>query len=217
MAHGDGEYSACLENIKELDRLADSLQSLGTQLHKADGSNQSLIRRAEDETENGRVLSQETGQYLKSKLEDRNVQGQSRAQLERLGREFQAAGSKFESVSRRVLEQLRRANEAEEAGADIEVGGQGAREAAGRRSQVSLDMEQPLLDDSHMQHAMHNALQRNGELRQLEADLGDLHTLFKDVATLAQLQQVSMPLRPTPAAQLLPPRASAAASEADAA
>ena len=50
------------------------------------------------------------------------------------------------------------------------------------------------------QHAMHNALQRNGELRQLEADLGDLHTLFKDVATLAQLQQVSMPLRPTPAA-----------------
>eukprot|EP00802_Teleaulax_amphioxeia_P008594 Tamp_08603.p3 GENE.Tamp_08603~~Tamp_08603.p3 ORF type:complete len:161 (+),score=31.05 Tamp_08603:1465-1947(+) len=39
------------------------------------------------------------------------------------------------------------------------------------------------------QHAMHNALQRNGELRQLEADLGDLHTLFKDVATLAQLQQ----------------------------
>ena len=48
-------------------------------------------------------------------------------------------------------EQLRRANEAEEAGADIEVGGQGAREAAGRRSQVSLDMEQPLLDDSHMQ------------------------------------------------------------------
>lgn len=39
-------------------RLADSLQSLGTQLHKADGSNQSLIRRAEDETENGRVLSQ---------------------------------------------------------------------------------------------------------------------------------------------------------------
>ncbi len=30
---------------------------------------------------------------------------------------------------------------------------------------------------------MHNALQRNGELRQLEADLGDLHTLFKDVAS----------------------------------
>jgi len=40
------------------------------------------------------------------------------------------------------------------------------------------------------QHAMENAVQRNGELRQLEADLGDLHTLFKDVATLAQLQQV---------------------------
>jgi len=28
---------------------------------------------------------------------------------------------------------------------------------------------------------------RNSELRQLEADLGDLHTLFKDVATLAQV------------------------------
>ena len=39
-------------------RLADSLQSIGTQLLKSNGNNQSLIRRAEDETENGRVLSQ---------------------------------------------------------------------------------------------------------------------------------------------------------------
>ena len=60
------------------------------------------------------------------------------------------------------------------------------------------------------QHAVHNALQRNGELRQLEADLGDLHTLFKDVATLAQLQQVPLPHPPPNTCRLRASAASAA-------
>lgn len=36
---------------------------------------------------------------------------------------------------------------------------------------------------------MQNVLERNEELKQLETDLGELHTLFKDVATLASMQQ----------------------------
>ena len=100
---GDGEYSACLDNINELDRLGDELKAIGIELRRGGGGQAGLMQRAEDATENGRVLSQETGQYLKNKLQSPSVDRQTRAQLERLGRQFQTAGSKFEAVSLQVL------------------------------------------------------------------------------------------------------------------
>ena len=100
---GDGEYSACLDNINELDRLGDELKAIGIELRRGGGCKAGLMQRAEDATESGRVLSQETGQYLKNKLQSPSVDRQTRAQLERLGRQFQTAGSKFEAVSLQVL------------------------------------------------------------------------------------------------------------------
>lgn len=45
---------------------------------------------------------------------------------------------------------------------------------------------------------MQNVVERNEELRQIESDLGELHVLFKDVATLASMQQEVMSPRGKP-------------------
>jgi t-SNARE complex subunit (syntaxin) len=63
---------------------------------------------------------------------------------------------------------------------------------AGAASRAGGGLKESLLeagDAGEIGLALENAEARNVELRQLEADLGDLHTLFKDVATLASLQQ----------------------------
>ncbi|KAJ1482540.1 hypothetical protein T484DRAFT_2657263 [Baffinella frigidus] len=49
-----------------------------------------------------------------------------------------------------------------------------------------------------MDLAVENVETRNEELKQLESDLGDLHTLFKDVATLASMQQEVIARAPRP-------------------
>ena len=57
---GDSEHNACLENIKELDSLADSLKALGAQLKKGGGvrsSTGTLVQRIQDQTDHGRNIS----------------------------------------------------------------------------------------------------------------------------------------------------------------
>uniref|UniRef100_A0A6T8PI17 t-SNARE coiled-coil homology domain-containing protein n=2 Tax=Hemiselmis andersenii TaxID=464988 RepID=A0A6T8PI17_HEMAN len=55
-----------------------------------------------------------------------------------------------------------------------------------------MQLQAPLLDDGQVSFAMQSVMERNEEMRQLETDLGELHTLFKDVATLASMQQENL-------------------------
>ena len=160
---GDSEYNACLDNINELDRLGDALQAIGSELKKPGITKSGLVARAEDLTEDGRILSQETGQYLKNKLQSRSLDRQTRAQLERLGKQFQTVGNKFEIVSRQVLEQLRNVNDREGGALGDEEAGAwaGDERGGGGRSAQQTQLREPLLDDSQMQHQIQNALDRS--------------------------------------------------------
>mmetsp|Transcript_2526 Transcript_2526/g.4076 ORF Transcript_2526/g.4076 Transcript_2526/m.4076 type:complete len:263 (-) Transcript_2526:2559-3347(-) len=177
----DQELDECADNIEQLERYATSLGKLGKALEK--GSNvASTIRKIEEETDNGQALASETGRYLKTKLSDKSLDHRTRLRVEKLGRQYEAAGTRFETVSLQVLAARKNVKDSDiTEERDVEAGPAGGSKKP--------ELEQSLLNDSEMQHKMANVLERNNELRQLETDLSDLHTLFKDVATLAHMQQ----------------------------
>mmetsp|Transcript_2525 Transcript_2525/g.4070 ORF Transcript_2525/g.4070 Transcript_2525/m.4070 type:complete len:242 (-) Transcript_2525:2559-3284(-) len=180
----DQELDECADNIEQLERYATSLGKLGKALEK--GSNvASTIRKIEEETDNGQALASETGRYLKTKLSDKSLDHRTRLRVEKLGRQYEAAGTRFETVSLQVLAARKNVKDSDiTEERDVEAGPAGGSKKP--------ELEQSLLNDSEMQHKMANVLERNNELRQLETDLSDLHTLFKDVATLAHMQQESL-------------------------
>ena len=83
---------------------------------------QAQLKKAEALAEKGQAIAQRTGQWLKKRLSDRNLDRGERAELESIGRRFEAAGRRFEEVSRKVRERRRRRREEEDADADATVG-----------------------------------------------------------------------------------------------
>ncbi|EKX37599.1 hypothetical protein GUITHDRAFT_144876 [Guillardia theta CCMP2712] len=63
------------------------------------------LKKAEALAEKGQAIAQRTGQWLKKRLSDRNLDRGERAELESIGRRFEAAGRRFEEVSRKIIDQ----------------------------------------------------------------------------------------------------------------
>uniref|UniRef100_A0A7S4NDL8 t-SNARE coiled-coil homology domain-containing protein n=1 Tax=Guillardia theta TaxID=55529 RepID=A0A7S4NDL8_GUITH len=179
------------EGTEELEAAAKELEASLVALSPPNHPSKAQLKKAEALAEKGQAIAQRTGQWLKKRLSDRNLDRGERAELESIGRRFEAAGRRFEEVSRKVLGICKQQAMAEAAAG--EGGGGGGREDERvKAGQAMASLEEPLLDETHLQHSLEGVLEKNNELRQLESDLTDLHTLFKDVATLAQMQQESL-------------------------
>jgi len=186
------EYEQCAEGIAQVERHAEQLSKYNKDLDKRGANIGQLLRKVEEEVDSGRYLTEETGRYLKDRLQESDLSKMTRVRLEKLARQFEATGGRFETICRTVLEKQRTLSTSL---ADAERGeargGSAAGAGAPEGSQMST-LQAPLLDEGEVQFAMQNVVERNEELRQIESDLGELHTLFKDVATLASMQQENL-------------------------
>jgi len=178
----DADLDVCAKNISRLDRCSKALERLCKDLNPKKSNLRSIQQEVEDELDSGNKLVTETWKILKAKKNDKNLEAGLRSRVDRLAEQFGDAGSSFENASRRVLEQRMKlpAQEFESAGDAAEAGAAGG---GGGGAQL----EKALLDDTDIQDML--VTEKNQALRQMEAELGDLHAIFKDVATLVNAQQ----------------------------
>eukprot|EP00960_Hanusia_phi_P032563 749921-Hanusia_phi.AAC.1 len=88
---------------------------------------QAQLKKAEAIAEKGQATAQRTGQWLKKRLSDRNLDRRERAELESIGRRFEGAGRRFEEVSRKVRKRRGEEGRGEERRGASEEDGAGAR------------------------------------------------------------------------------------------
>jgi len=174
----DAELEACAKNITRIERCATALEKLCKDLNPKKSNLRSVNQQVEDELDSGTKLVTETWKILKAKKNDTNLESGLRLRVDQLAERFGEAGNRFETASRKVLEQ-RKSLPAQE----FESPGDAAEAGAGGGQQL----EQALLEDTDIQDML--VTEKNQALRQMEAELGDLHAIFKDVATLVNAQQ----------------------------
>lgn len=173
----DADLDLCAKSISRLERCSKVLFTLCKDLNPKKSNLRSIQQQVDDELDAGNKLVTEIWKILKAKKKDRNLEPGLRLRVDKLAEEFGDAGSRFEEISRKVLEQ-RKSLPAQE----FESPGDAAEAGAG-----STQLEQSLLEDTDIQDMM--ITEKNQALRQMESELGDLHAIFKDVATLVNAQQ----------------------------
>mmetsp|Transcript_42097 Transcript_42097/g.82346 ORF Transcript_42097/g.82346 Transcript_42097/m.82346 type:complete len:249 (+) Transcript_42097:358-1104(+) len=183
------ELDQCADGISQIERHAEQLGKYLKDLDRRGADVPQLLKKVEEEMDSGRYLTEETGRYLKDRLREQDLTKMSRMRLEKLARQFEATGGRFETVSRTVLEKQRALSGTIMDMERGEAGGRAAGHSTGEPEGQKMQLQAPLLEDGQVSFAMQNVVERNEEMKQLESDLGELHTLFKDVATLASMQQ----------------------------
>lgn len=86
------ELEQCAESIAQIERHAEQLSKYGKDLDKKGANISQVLRKAEEEVDAGRYLTEETGKYLKERLKDNELTKQTRMRLEKLSRLFATAG-----------------------------------------------------------------------------------------------------------------------------
>mmetsp|Transcript_11331 Transcript_11331/g.22773 ORF Transcript_11331/g.22773 Transcript_11331/m.22773 type:complete len:245 (-) Transcript_11331:141-875(-) len=179
----DGDLDVCAEKIARLEQCTKNLEKLHKELSSKKGNVRSILQKVEDEEDSGNKLAAETWKVLKSKKNDRNLDQRLRGRVDKLVEQFGDAGNQFENVSRQVLEKRKTLSAQEFDGQDLEAGGRSSEQ----HQQQKPALEQALLEDTDIQDML--VTEKNQALRQMENELGDLHAIFKDVATLVHSQQ----------------------------
>ena len=86
------ELEQCAEGIAQIERHAEQLGKYNKDLEKRGANIAQLLRKVEMEVDSGRYLTEETGQYLKERLKEKDLTKMTRMRLEKLARQFEATG-----------------------------------------------------------------------------------------------------------------------------
>lgn len=86
------EYEQCAEGIAQVERHAEQLSKYNKDLDKRGANIGQLLRKVEEEVDSGRYLTEETGRYLKDRLQESDLSKMTRVRLEKLARQFEATG-----------------------------------------------------------------------------------------------------------------------------
>lgn len=193
----DPQYADDPEFQQYTTRLSDKLFSLTSNISKL--SNQVAILGTRRETERARErvqdLLQTTGDGFKDvgeglkKVQNWADMGPSQKYTAgKLGQEFRASLTEFQSLQRQALEKQRASASAARTAIEQEGVTSPGREGQQQFQQQQQQEQLRLADQSEVDYQENLIIERESEIRNIESSVSELNELFRDVATMVHDQ-----------------------------